>query len=99
MENQVTLDRSEYDSLQDYKRKFTQQKELMENDEPLILLIKHDYHGEERLKVYSGEPRVKELFLHYESRVKEQEKNLKNIEDRYKEESNQFKEIKQILNK
>lgn len=97
MENQVTLDRQEYDDLQNFKRKYLHQKEVLDNNEPLILRIDAGYHNEETLRVFSGEREVKELFENYTESIGRYNKDLKVLKDEYEDGEAKLKEIRKIL--
>ncbi len=97
METSVTLSKVEYDQLREFKRKYEEQFELLNSDKPLLIKIHKDYHGDEVLKVFSGKVAVEDLFLRYNERVDKHQQQLKDIEDRYKEDSDKLKQIRRIL--
>jgi len=97
MENQVTLSKREYDELREFKRLYETQKEVLENDEPFVIRISKEYHGDESLRVYSGKTDVKELFGLYSRRQDMLDKNLAMTKDNYKEDSEKLSKIIKIL--
>ena len=86
MENQVTLDRREYDYLQECKRELATMNERFENDEPIIVSAT-DRWGESSFNVFSGKKKVEDFFSQHNAAVKDLKAELKTLEDRYKKQS------------
>jgi len=94
MENQVTLDRAEYDRLKEIEREAKTLKQIIDKDEPLIVNMVDGYNGVQEYNVYSGRDKVKALFNTLERRVVVAEDNSKAIEERYKKSQELLKYVK-----
>jgi len=98
MENQVTLDRSEYDRLKDSERELKTLNQTLQDNEPLIISVHDRWGNENNMRAISGKEQVEDFFKEYNQLNEQLREEVKIIEEKYEKQNDLLQLIKAYFN-